>query len=142
MMYRSTTYRFPASRLFSHSALIRIVLFLVCAFPVLVFSSSAQESAWGTQAKEDSINARSERSMQKFRDEMDKILIVDLLMESMRLNTLVKTTPFMQYTPEYLGGAGSYPEPMELRRIMDQVYNNIHYLQVTLIKYIYYERNV
>ena len=81
---------------------------MVCAFLVLVFNSSAQEPAWGMQAKEDSINARSERSMQKFSDAMDKFLIVDFAREGLKRNTLVKTTPFLQYPAIEIRKGGYY----------------------------------
>ena len=74
-----------------------LILLLIFNFQFSIFNSIAQEPAWGTQAKSDSIEARSNRSIQGFRDAMDKFLIVDFAFESLKINALTRTMQFLQF---------------------------------------------
>jgi hypothetical protein len=70
---------------------------LVLLFSFFTLHSFAQEPAWGTQAKADSLDAREKRAVQKFLTEFDRWLIVDFARQGLIINTLVKTSPFLQY---------------------------------------------
>ena len=76
-----------------------LILFILNS-KLLTLNSLAQEPAWGTQAKADSLEARSQRSMQRFHDAIDGFLMADFLSEGIKLNTLMKTTQFLLFPAE------------------------------------------
>ncbi|MDR1155656.1 MAG: hypothetical protein LBL04_13200, partial [Bacteroidales bacterium] len=77
----------------------RTCILLLVAFYLIPLHSFAQEPAWGTQAKADSLDAREKRAVQKFLTVLDRWLIVDFARVGLITNTLVKTSQFLQYPP-------------------------------------------
>jgi hypothetical protein len=74
-----------------------LISFLCLIF--LLFDVAAQEPAWGTQAKADSLQARDQRATRAFENELDRWAIRDFARDGLKINDLVKTSQFLEHPP-------------------------------------------